>query len=74
MTPSDLSDLLDRQLRVHGYHLTSDELNDVAAQILQCLDSDQPPALRSQIDQLQANFTAWVEGLRQWRPSDGGQS
>jgi transposase InsO family protein len=68
MTHSDLTDLLDRQLQQHGYHLTPAELKDIAAQILMCLEP--APALRHQIDQLQANFAAWVEGLKQWRPSD----
>jgi len=68
MTLSSLSSLLDQQLRIHGYHLTDDELRDVAAQVLQCIEP--APALRHQIDELQAKFTAWVDGLRQWRPSD----
>lgn len=58
---STLIDALNIQLQANGYHLTDEELHDVAANALMALDAaDEPPPTGAEV----------VELLLSWRPSD----
>jgi hypothetical protein len=56
---SILADALKRQLAQHGYHLTDEELRDVAANALMALDAHEPEQPRTELDR-----------SSMWRPGD----
>jgi hypothetical protein len=64
----DISTLLQRQLEQHGYHLTSDEIADVSAQLLMAID-EHPIAqlLSARLAMIEAGITGsslWFYGDR----------